>query len=321
MTILDRIVAQGSWQVSMCNSLPPMNALKPFVETARTGATTTAALHLNRSHGAVCRQIKLLEERLGVALFERRQGGRLSLTEHGKQYFDVVSKALSLIERASLDLGRMKDSRVLRVACPPVFAKRWLLPRIERFCDRNPSVNLHLVDFAEYSALRPGDFDVAVLTSPHEDFHIELDPLMPDLIFPVQSKGYERRRNADDPHVLIQTQDTIATWDNWPQANSGKHVQHYLNIEDLDVAISAASLGRGILIARGQLVMDELASGRLALQGHTVRQIDTAYWLAQPRIAGQSSMAKAFASFVRSEALLAFDELKRRMPTVIQRAA
>jgi LysR family glycine cleavage system transcriptional activator len=235
----------------MSNSFPPMNALKPFIETARSGTTTTAAQLLNRSHGAVCRQIKLLEERLGVLLFDRRKGGPLSLTEPGRQYFEVVSKALNLIERASIDLSGIKDGSVLRVACPPIFTKRWLLPRIDRFCEKNPTIALHLMDFPKDCTLRPADFDVAVLTSPQGKFHFELDPLMPDLIFPVQGKAYEGRRNANSARVLIQTQDPIVNWDNWPDIDSGKQqVRHHIEIEDIDVAISAASLGRGILMAR-----------------------------------------------------------------------
>lgn len=74
-------------------------------------------------------------------------------------------------------------------------------------------------------------------------------------------------------------------------------------------------------MARGQLVMEELASGKLGMHGEIVRQIDTAYWLMQPSVTERGPWVRAFSSFIRSEALLAFDELKRRIPSVIARVA
>jgi LysR family glycine cleavage system transcriptional activator len=305
--------------VQMVSFLPPMNALSPFIETARLGTTTAAAERLNRSHGAVCRQIKLLEERLEVSLFHRVQG-RLTLTESGRKYFESVSKALASLERASLELKRGNDTKVLRVACPTAFAKRWLLPRLDKFCERNRSVDLYLVDWFESSS-RPLQFDIAILTSPLEEPHLDIDPLMPDLIFPVRSGNIVRGCTREENHTLIRTPDLIASWSNWPGSPESRATRQYLNIEDTDVAISAAALGRGLHMARGQLVMDELASGKLGMYGEMVRQIDTAYWLMQPSVTERGPSVRAFSSFIRSEAILAFDELKRRIPSVIARVA
>ncbi|MGN7126768.1 LysR family transcriptional regulator [Methylorubrum thiocyanatum] len=303
----------------MCEMLPPMNALRPFVETARTGATTLAAIRLNRSHGAVCRQIKILEERFGVLLFKRQQG-RLVLTEAGSHYFEVVSKALSLLERASLDLARTNEDKTIRVACTTVFAKRWLLPRLEVYCEANPTVNLHIVKSTEGATPPPSEFDVAILSSPAVGRHVEADPLMPELIFPVKGRRTTRQRGSDDAMSFIHTADTLASWSRWSEGvphNRGK--DKHLRIEDLDVAISAAALGRGMLIARGQLIIDELATGALGLYGEMAKQIDTAYWLIQPPMTARSPIIRSFSTFIRSEALVSFDELKRRVPCLIEK--
>ena len=64
--------------------LPPLNALRAFEAAARRGSFVEAATDLNVTHWAVGKQIRLLEDWLGVPLFERRSRG-VSLTDEGAE--------------------------------------------------------------------------------------------------------------------------------------------------------------------------------------------------------------------------------------------
>src|SRR5258707_6037815 len=164
----------------MSQNLPPLNALKPFVETARLGTITSAAQSLHRSHGAVSRQIKALEVWLHVDLFERNQG-RLVLTESGRHYFDAVNRGLLLIERATKTFVRETREDILRIACPQVFAKRWLIPRLYQFHQSRPHLEVSLIDDFNGAVLDQSDFDIAITMAPINDPQIDVEPLMPYL--------------------------------------------------------------------------------------------------------------------------------------------
>ncbi|MDH2343608.1 LysR family transcriptional regulator [Bradyrhizobium sp. SSUT77] len=303
----------------MLSKLPPLNALRAFSETARLGTTTAAARSLFRSHGAICRQIKILEDDLGTTLFDRKDG-RLVLTDAGKKYTSVVQKALTLLERASVDLRQGRAENVLRIACSAAIAKRWLLSRITQFTEMNPSIHVHILNHIEGTPLEGITFDMAVVMIPIADPSLDVDPLMSDLIFPV--RRYAEKQSLSGPELFyIRTPENLSHFDRWLTiARASGLAPRCIDIDDLDVAIEAATRGNGVLIANGQLIVNELAQSVLVHDNESALQVDVAYWLVQPVTASdRCRTSRAFASFLRSEAFDAFEELKRRAPTIIER--
>jgi len=112
----------------MNRKLPPLNALRAFEMAARYQSLTAAAEQLHVTHSAVSRQVSLLEEWLGVAMFERR-GRRLRLTDAGRQYLPVVQAAFDSLANATEKLTNQKP-RLLRINAAPTLAMHWLLPRL-----------------------------------------------------------------------------------------------------------------------------------------------------------------------------------------------
>src|SRR5688572_11206057 len=98
----------------MPHQLPPMNALRIFEVTARAASFTEAAKELNLTHGAVSRQIQLLEDALGQPLF-RKDGQRMVATAHAKAYAREISAAFDHIGDASRRYGKLATSKVIRV--------------------------------------------------------------------------------------------------------------------------------------------------------------------------------------------------------------
>lgn len=131
----------------------PVGALRAFDIAARHLNLSAAAAELNVTHAAVSRQVKQLEQRLGVALFERLPRG-LKLTAHGALLAEGTREAFDRLASAIDDVSRPAVHRKLTLSTFASLAARWLMPRVGSFAARFPDVDLQvttgsrLVDFA-----------------------------------------------------------------------------------------------------------------------------------------------------------------------------
>src|SRR6266496_3982445 len=185
----------------MLRRLPPLNALKAFEAAARSESFTRAAEELCVTQGAVSHQVKALEARLGVKLFNRERQ-RLVITEAGRDYLAVVRDALDRIAVGTERLIQRQSSGVLTISTSPDFAAKWLVHRLGRFAEAHPHIDLrvsatmHHVDFAREEidlAVRHGDghwagLDVVRLCS--EELFVVCSPKL--------LSGRPRLRNPSD---------------------------------------------------------------------------------------------------------------------------
>ena len=125
--------------------LPPLNAIKAFEAAARLGSFTRAAEELNVTHGAISRQIHLLEDWLGIQLFLRTSRNAV-LTQTGK---DLLAEAGPALDRVAIVCQRLQNrvpaTAVLRLSALPTFAMRWLIPRLPEFQRDHPGLDLQIV--------------------------------------------------------------------------------------------------------------------------------------------------------------------------------
>ena len=137
----------------MARRLPPLGALRAFEAAARHLSFTRAGEELNVTQAAVSHRVKSLEEWLGLRLV-RRRGRQVFLTEAGQGYLAEVSQAFDLLSSATGRLVARESSGPLAVSCLASFAASWLVPRLGRFRELHPeidvmiSANDELVDFS-----------------------------------------------------------------------------------------------------------------------------------------------------------------------------
>lgn len=141
--------------------LPPLNALRVFEVAARTGSYTAAASELGLTHGAVSRQIALLENWLGQRLFSR-SGRRMVATPMARIFAAEINGAFERMTAAAEACGRPDARRILRVNAPVSFAMRWLIPRLEFFHSAYPSVEVVVTTVSTVHEELRGGFDVAI---------------------------------------------------------------------------------------------------------------------------------------------------------------
>ncbi len=123
--------------------LPNFSALRAFEAAARHENFSRAAEELHLTHGAISHQVRALERELGLALFERH-GKQVRITLQGAQYARQLAKAFADMAAASAALRRSPVHQRLTIAAIPVFAARWLAPRLGGFIERHPAINVVL---------------------------------------------------------------------------------------------------------------------------------------------------------------------------------
>lgn len=294
-------------------ALPSLNYLRPFEATGRLGSTVRAGDELGRTHSAVSRQIGCFERWLGVKLFSR-DCGRLRLTEEGARYHGAISHVLSLLDQATSSLADDGCRNVVRVHGPTVFMSRWLIPRINRFYAKYPKLEVSISDFSRNPEPTIGPCDVAISLEPGDWPDMEIVPLMSDLIFPVCNSNLESQIDGGEtpvPHRLLHGEDCLTHWPSWlrsvglpaPEPGRGLHMAAVENV------LQAAANGHGLALARGQLVMDDLDSGKLVRPMPQVTKVEEAYWLIRPKYGSVSSTVRAFTGWLREEANLSSKRL------------
>jgi DNA-binding transcriptional LysR family regulator len=253
--------------------LPPLNAMRAFEAAARHGSFAAAAADLHVTHWAVGKQIKLLEDWLGVPLFERRARG-VALTDEGAELFGDASEALARLEAAAAKLRWTESSRrisgMVRVNVPTSFALRWLIPRLAEFQRSFPNIDVRISVTSR--RLRyigsAADLGVRLNWQPAHGFRSQV--LMKDWQLPACSPELLRNRpvtSIEDlrRHALLHSATTRSSWPQWLAAAGHPDLLplRHVEMEHVHLQLQAAVDGLGIAIASKPLIEGDIAAGRL----------------------------------------------------------
>ncbi|CAB3913099.1 Glycine cleavage system transcriptional activator [Achromobacter aegrifaciens] len=263
------------------NHTPPLAALRAFEAVARLGSLSRAAAELHVTKSAVSHQLRALEADLGVALL--RRGGtvrRAETTAAGADLLASVQQALTLLETACRNVrasARGKRRNTLNVSANPSLAAMWLAPRIGRFIELHPGIDIQVYLHASQDpAWKSQDIDLAFLHVRAMGPHIAEPgdiPLMTETVVPVCSPSLVDPAERGDPGVFLRHRwleekhvDSPETdWRTWsPRLGLAESDwQEPMVLSGLSTVAAAAAAGVGIALGRAPLIDEELASGRL----------------------------------------------------------
>jgi LysR family glycine cleavage system transcriptional activator len=295
----------------MADRLPPLNALRSFEVAARHLSFTKAAAELNVTHSAVSHQIKALEEWLGIALFRRVSRG-LVLTDPGQAYLRPVRESFQRLGEATRRLKAKGRSGPLIVSVMPSFAAKWLMPRLRRFRERHPDIDVrisadsHLTDFSRE------DVDIAVRYGRGNwASDLRVDLMMRETMFPVCSpKLLDGTIPLNSPadlrhHTLLTDFDwRVDFWQLW--LNSAGVVdwvpQHSLSFNYSNLMLQAAIDGLGVGLTQMALASDDLAAGRLVKPFDITMATEYAYYVVSPALTAERAKIVAFRNWLLDEA-------------------
>ncbi|UNK43641.1 LysR family transcriptional regulator [Luteimonas sp. S4-F44] len=251
--------------------LPSLNAVRAFEAAARLGSLTRAAEALHVTHGAVSRQVRLLEDTLGTPLFVRAGRG-LRLTPAGERLRDAAGDAFARLRGAVATIRRTQGDEALVLGCPGSLVARWVIPRLPRLAETLPELRLHLSPHEGAFPQSLAGFDAALLIGQAPwPATWRVRPLAPERIGPVVSPRHPEvarlRTLAPDALLrepLLHTLSRPQAWPAWAAATGAAPPQALgTGFEHLYFLLEAAVAGLGVAIAPQELVADDLAAGRL----------------------------------------------------------
>lgn len=292
----------------MSRRLPPLNALRAFECAARHLSFTKAADELHVTQAAISHQIKGLEEWLGLPLF-RRMNRALILTEAGQSYLPPVRDALDTLSQATERLFRKDGSGALTISTMPSFAAKWLVMRLGRFQARHPDVEVRLHTTSQIVDFAQQDVDIAIRFGAGNWPGLRCERLLTEDIFPVCSpallNGDRPLRTPEDlRHHTLLHDDYFITWRTWAEAAgvTGVDATRGPRFDDSALLLQAATEGAGIALARGVLVANDIAAGRLVRLFDIHLPGNYAYYVVAPPHYHSRPKVKAFRDWLFEEA-------------------
>jgi LysR family glycine cleavage system transcriptional activator len=245
--------------------LPFLNGIRAFEAAARAESFAKAASELNVTPAAISRMVQLLEQRLGVPLFERK-ANRLVLTPGGRVYQAGLTQIFDQLANLTAQVTAMAGSRVLTVGVGPTFATRWLIPRLADFQKDAPDIE---VRFATGGATVPYNDDwtcgIRLGTGDWPEFRSE--KLFPADFTPVCAPSLAKKLKAPEDLrgvTLLRVAHAANEWPQWFKAMGVSKVRAAgPEFEYYGQALQAAADGVGVAIGISPYIDDDVKAGRL----------------------------------------------------------
>lgn len=293
--------------------LPPLNAVRAFESVARHLSITLAADELNVTPGAVSRQIRSLEEFLGLDLFVRGHR-QIALTEQGAQYSRAVARVIDDLRGATKKLMRPVNRRQIKVRAYTTFAMQWLIPRLAGFHTAHPKIEVLLTASLEPVDFHKDDLDAAIRLGAGEWPNCTCYTLSDNQLSPVCSPSLLQHGpglNTPEDIASYTMLHSIARpddWRYWLEANDASRdvdASAGMSYQSSSMVYAAAAGGQGIAMAQLFLVEKELKEGTLIRPfEQTVNMGVYTYYLLIPKHREESEDMKVFRDWILEQARL-----------------
>ena len=292
----------------MATSLPLL-ALRTFVEVGQRGSIKAAAQALSVTSGAVSQQIRLLEERVGMALFTRERSG-LRLTEAGASVHPALLQAIENMQQALQSLEGIKSRQTLTVSTVATFAASWLVPRLGRFNLRHPHIEVRVEATSAVVDMRRDRVDVALRHGLGIYPGLQVTRLMAPVMVPVASPALMATSpKITDPvdcleFALLHDSDR-ADWSLWLTAHDvakDPRAERGTAFEDDFLLIRAAEAGQGLALVPREYALEEINAGRLVQVLDKPWPSRFAYYVVTRQGAMHREEVKAFVDWIMEEA-------------------
>jgi DNA-binding transcriptional LysR family regulator len=257
-------------------SLPSIDLLRSFDATARHLSFTKAATELFLTQSAVSRQIKALEDQLGVALYIRGVR-KLTPTDAGLRLAKCVDSVIRQLEATIISLDKDSVARMLGISTTLSFAALWLIPRLAAFREKHPDIDVRVSATNEVLDIKRKHLDIAIRYARPERIPQKSQLLFHEEVFAVCSPSLcsDPARPLREPmdlksQVLLHMDDACGEWDWYMWSSwfeniglSSLRPASAVRFSHYDQMIQAAIAGHGVALGRDPLVRRLLRQGSL----------------------------------------------------------
>ncbi len=292
--------------------LPPLNSLVVFEAAARCLSFTAASEELSVTQAAVSRQIRLLEDHVGVMLFKRKHRA-IELTSAGKEFQKAITIGLEHIAHAADDIRIESDGADITISSSVTFASYWLMARIAKFRAQFPEIDVRLVASAKVRDLGPTGIDLAVRYGAGIWDNVVADHMFENDIFPVCSPDYLKASGGLNDlsdlqnATLLKLNQSDRNWVRWGTwlahfgideaiKNRALYFDHYM------LLIHAAIRGEGVALCGGRLAEDLIERGELVRPIDVALKSEYSFYLLRPANQALRPHAASFREWLLAEA-------------------
>ena len=294
--------------------LPPLELFHTFEAVARHKSFTSAADELCVTQSAVSRQIKTLEEALGLRLFHRLHRA-IEVTADGQSLFESVTLGLEELNTCLEKLGATGKAPQITVSASVAFAWFWLMPRLERFSALQPEIDLRVLATDQPVAPGVGDVDVAILFGSGQWEGLDAQLLFGERVYPVCSPAYQR------DHMALQRPEDLLNqtllhleygkssfggvdWRSWllRQGVNGQPVRRGLRFNSYPMVLEAAQAGQGVALGWSYITDPLIRTGRLVCPVDRKVETQDGYYLCASKENGKAPNIVAFLQWISNEA-------------------
>ena len=305
--------------------LPPLIALSYFEVAARTRSFAAAARELNVTPAAISHQIKALEEHLGVELFVRDHR-KVALTPIAKAVLPGLQDGFAALADAVDQIRAHSEDRwIVTVCAEPLFATKWLVPRLHRFYARSPEAEVRLqsslnsVDTARggpvsAATFRRAGIDLSVRFG-HGDYpDLEVRRLLDVTLLPMASPTLchdglplpSARAVLALPLLADSTSYRCPERFGWTEWFRHAGIEPDAPLRELRfgnglLSLEAALTGQGVLLASEHVVRAELDAGKLAVAVDLPLPCPFAYHVVTSTAALERPIVQAFRAWLIDE--------------------
>ena len=282
---------------------PSLRAIAAFEAAARHQSFAKAADELNLTHGAISHAIRSLEDRLGSELFDR-QGRGVALTEPGRVLAGRVRLGIGLLSDAFETRPWIQRSKLV-ISVLPGFATRVLIPRLSRFRDLHPEIELEIRANWSLAPVGEREIDIGLRYGPGGWASLSAIKLLDETVFPVVSPEYARplpRTPAELPQHDLITHPELS-WRVW-FAVAGietREPRPALTIDDSVMMLDLVKAGAGIALGRSLISQSEIEAGRLRRLFDVEMKADYSYWMVWNPVSPKLANIELFRAWLSDE--------------------
>lgn len=282
--------------------LPSIPALLAFEATARLGSATRAAAELSLTQSAISRQLKTLEDQLGVPLL-RREGRGLVLTPTGQAYLRDVRGVLQGLAQASISAQTQATGGTLNLAILPAFGMHWLAPRLRDFARRHPEVTVNLSTRLAPFDFRTAAFDAAIHFGREDWPGVCYLPLLPETVVPVCAPALINAPLTDPQdivrHDLLHLDTRPRGWMRWLRTLGHEaDLPPGMVFDQFATMAQAAIHGLGIALLPTFFAEPYLAGGQLVLASERTSESIGSYYLVWPEERAEPPALSSFRAWL-----------------------
>ena len=311
----------------------PLASVRAFVVVARRSSISRAAEELNVIPSAVSHQIRVLEEYLGVSLFDR-QKNRLRLTAAGERYMGDATEALQILTRATKAIKSGHAAHAIRIGAPPSLAALWLVPRLSRFARAHPDVSLTVTAAPEPAFHLGSSFDVGIWYGNGTIPGLIADSLGRNRVFPIckasLARGDHALRSPSDLRRCTLLDSTDDAYHRYPEPRQPRWAEwlgsagvtdvngaREMNLTPRLLLHTAVKSGLGVGLSRSLLAVDALTAREIAVPFGPAQPVGMTYnFVAPPQLLKRNEIA-ALRDWILAEAATSHAQIERLLKPYI----